>query len=47
MTRDDSPVARDAWAAEDARFWRPSELLVDLASRGERFAALNPSADGR
>ena len=36
-----------AWAAEDARFWRPSELLVDLASRGERFAALNPSADGR
>jgi len=36
-----------AWASEDAQFWRPSELLADLARRGERFALLNQSADAR
>jgi 3-hydroxyacyl-CoA dehydrogenase len=32
------------WAAEDANFWRPSELLIDLARRNESFASLNRAA---
>ncbi|MBV6274381.1 enoyl-CoA hydratase/isomerase family protein [Alcaligenaceae bacterium CGII-47] len=36
-----------AWAVEDAQFWRPSELLLDLAHRGESFASLNRRGDKR